>query len=139
MLTGPDAGSFELHQRALDSQGTEKFLKCDKDAVAQKTRILNMAQEVAAECANQTFVERLKWVEETRKQGNVLYSEKKLDDAINVYMTTLCALDFSTCKDKVTEEQSKMASASCKLPVLNNIAQCLFVQGHYDRCIKMVD
>lgn len=34
MLTGQDAGSFELHQRALDSQGNEKFLKTDKEAVA---------------------------------------------------------------------------------------------------------
>lgn len=98
-----------------------------------------MAQEVAAECANQTFTERISWIEARRKQGNALYAESKFEEALNVYMTALCALDFTTCKDKVSEQQSSMASASNKVPVLNNMAMCLAKQGHHDRCLKMLD
>jgi hypothetical protein len=82
MLTGQDAGTFELHHRALDSQGNEKYLKSDKEAVAQKTRIINMAQEVAAECAGQTFVERIKWIENQRQAGNLLYADSKFEEAL---------------------------------------------------------
>lgn len=52
LLTSEDAGSFELHRRTLDAQGNEKYLKTDKDAVANKARVMKMAEEVAAECAN---------------------------------------------------------------------------------------
>jgi len=55
LLTGEDSGAFELHQRTLDSAGNEKFIKTDKEAVAHKTRITNMANEVASEVAMQTF------------------------------------------------------------------------------------
>ena len=109
LLTNEDAGSFELHQKTLDAQGNEKYVKTDKEAVAHKARMTKMAEEVATECANQTFTQRIQWIETTRKKGNDLYRDGKYEEALNVYMTVLCALDFKTCSGNVTEEQDKMA------------------------------
>lgn len=109
LLTGEDSKAFELHQRTLDSSGTEKYIRADKEAVAHKTRITNMANEIASEVAMQTFAQRVKWIEERRQVGNNLFKESKYEEALNTYMTALCALDFKSCSEEVTEEQDKMA------------------------------
>jgi tetratricopeptide (TPR) repeat protein len=90
---------------------------------------MGMAQQVAAECASQTFQQRIQWIENKRQQGNNLFRENKLEDALNTYLMTLCALDFKTCSGTVTEEQDKMAQAANKVPILNNMAICLSKQG----------
>jgi len=41
-------------------------------------------------------------------------------------MKCLVALDFKTCKDAVTDEQGEMAAVAVKIPVLNNMALCLY-------------
>lgn len=109
LLTDQKAAAFELHERSLDSQGNEKYIKTDKDQIAQKTRIMGLATSVANECSGQSFTERIKWISEKRQEGNKLYKENKYEDALNLYITTLCALDFKTCSGEVSEEQDKMA------------------------------
>jgi len=41
-------------------------------------------------------------------------------------MKCLVALDFKTCKGKVSDEQGEMAAVGVKIPVLNNMALCLY-------------
>ncbi len=51
-----DQGSnFDIHQSVKDSTGKEKFYKVDKEEVAQRTGIQQMATEVANEIIDQTF------------------------------------------------------------------------------------
>ena len=65
---------------------------------------MSLATDVANECANQKFTERIKWINDQRQEGNRLYKEQNYEGALNVYITALCALDFTTCSDKVSEE-----------------------------------
>jgi hypothetical protein len=68
----------------------------------------------------------LNWIENTRKRGNELVSDSKLEDALNEYMKCLVALDFKSCKaPKPSDEQVEMAERGVKVPVLNNMALCL--------------
>ncbi len=55
---------------------------------------------------DQTFNERIKWIEDKRKEGNNLFKQEKFPEAIDEYMKCLCALDFKSCKgylDPTTE------------------------------------
>jgi hypothetical protein len=54
-------------------------------------------------------------------------------------MKCLVALDFKTCKGKVSDEQGEMAAVAVKIPVLNNMALCLFKSGKHERAIQMLD
>lgn len=136
---------FELHQIDRDSNGVEKARKVDKEAVAQKTKMSAMAQEVIDAIYQQTFDERLKWIENQRKVGNESFKQEKYPEAIDEYMKCLCALDFRSCRgyvdqttetvkeadkdlDKklwITREKEQMAQLQMKIPCLNNMAQCL--------------
>jgi len=53
------AANFDLHESVRDSSGKEKFYKVDKEEVAHRTGIQQMATEVANEILDQTFQERL--------------------------------------------------------------------------------
>ncbi len=53
-------------------------------------------------------------------------ADQKYDAALDEYMKCLVALDFKTCKGTVSDEQGDMAAVAVKIPVLNNMALCLF-------------
>ena len=71
MLKDPSQ-PFELHEQVRDSEGKEKYMKVDREAVANKTNLQKMAADVANEIMDQTFQQRMGWIEETRKRGNQL-------------------------------------------------------------------
>ena len=54
-------------------------------------------------------------------------------------MKCLCALDFKTCTNEVTEEQAKMADVQMKIPVLNNMAQCMIKKDMHERANDLLD
>ena len=54
-------------------------------------------------------------------------------------MKCLCALDFKTCTDKVEETQAKMADVQMKVPVLNNMAQCMIKKELWERAKDLVE
>lgn len=65
-----------------------------------------MAREVYETTLDQTFPERIKWIENQRKCGNEHFKQEMFAEAIDQYMKCLCALDFKTCKgylDATTE------------------------------------
>ena len=151
--------SFDLHKIERDSSGVEKAVKQDKDAVANSTKMSAMARDVVEQIFNQTFPERIKWIEDQRKKGNELFKQDKFTDAIDEYMKCLCALDFKSCRgylDPTTElpkerdrdldktlwisrEREVMAQLQMKVPCLNNMAQCLIRLEKFDRAIEMLD
>ena len=96
--------NFHQKLKIIFLTSNEKYIKTDKDQIAQKTRIMGLATSVANECSGQSFTERIKWISEKRQEGNKLYKENKYEDALNLYITTLCALDFKTCSGEVSEE-----------------------------------
>mmetsp|Transcript_32016 Transcript_32016/g.42428 ORF Transcript_32016/g.42428 Transcript_32016/m.42428 type:complete len:170 (-) Transcript_32016:1704-2213(-) len=151
--------SFDLHKIERDSNGVEKAFKQDKDAVANTTKMSAMARDVVEQIFNQTFPERIKWIENQRKAGNELFKHEKFMEAIDEYMKCLCALDFKSCRgyldpttEKVKErdsdldkslwisrEREVMAQLQMKVPCLNNMAQCLIRLKQFDRAIDMLD
>ena len=161
MLTGhdPNAAPFDLHKIDRDCNGVEKTTKVDKEAVAQKTKMGSMAREVTEDIFDQTYFERIKWIEDQRLKGNELFKKSDYALAIDEYMKCLCALDFSSCKgyidptteavkkrdeglDKslwITKAKEGMAQIQMKVPVLNNMAQCLIRMDHHARAIDMLD
>jgi Tfp pilus assembly protein PilF len=48
-------------------------------------------------------------------------------------------MDFSTCKDEVSDERERMIDIEKKLPMLNNIALCLQKQSRVDAALGMLD
>ena len=63
-----------------------------------------MALEIYEATKDQTFAARLKWITEQRGKGNEKFGAANYDEALDEYMKCLCALDFKTCEDNVTEE-----------------------------------
>jgi hypothetical protein len=37
-------------------------------------------------------------------EGNKLYKENKFEEALQIYRTALCALDFKSCSGTVTDD-----------------------------------
>ena len=99
-----------------------------------------MATEVAGEILDQTFQERLQWIDNQRKKGNDQVQMNNFDKALDEYMKCLCALDFKSCSgQKPTEEQISMADRGVKIPVLNNMALSLQKLGKLERALSMCD
>lgn len=46
---------FELHEQLRDSEGKEKYMKVDRDEIATKTNLQQMATDVANEIMEHTF------------------------------------------------------------------------------------
>ena len=68
-----------------------------------------MASEIYEATKDQTFQDRIKWINNQRALGNDKFKVENYDEALDEYMKCLCALDFKTCTDKVEETQAKMA------------------------------
>ena len=60
----PNSAPFNLHKIDRDCNWVEKTTKVDKEAVAQKTKMGSMAREVVEDIFDQTFTERIKWIED---------------------------------------------------------------------------
>jgi hypothetical protein len=152
MLKDPTLSSgFDLHKVDRDCNGVEKAIKVDKNDVAQQTKMGVMAREIVDAIMGQTFDERIRWIEAQRKVGNDKFKEEKFNDAIDEYMKCLVSLDFSSCSgyvdqttelpkerdrhlDKslwITREREIMAQIQMKVPVLNNMAQCMIRLTHH--------
>ena len=98
-----------------------------------------MASEIYEATKDQTFQDRIKWINNQRALGNDKFKVENYDAALDEYMKCLCALDFKTCTDKVEETQAKMADVQMKVPVLNNMAQCMIKKELWERAKDLVE
>ena len=133
------SAGFDLHKFERDSKGAERYTKVDKADVAQKTKVQGMALEVVEATRDQSFAERIAWINDQRKRGNERFGAAEYDAALDEYMKCLCALDFKSCKDEVSEDQAKMADVQMKVPVLNNMAQCMIKKDLAERANDLLD
>ena len=97
--------------------------------------------------------ERLEWAETHRKFGNLLFSQGKYKEAMDLYMTCLVALDQRNPsqvlenKTKQTlsqepetvhaEEDSGLLDEKIKLPVLLNVSACMLKLGMFQKTEKI--
>jgi len=133
------SAGFDLHKFERDSKGEERYTKVDKADVAQQTKMQGMALEVIEATRGQTLAERLAWINEQRKKGNERFGAGEYDAAVDEYMRCLCALDFKSCKGGVSEDQAKMGDVQMKIPVLNNMAQCMIKKDLAERANDLLD
>lgn len=84
-----------------------------------------MANEVAEQIMDQSFPQRMQWIEKIKTGGNDFYKTEQYDQAIDEYYKCLMALDFKSIKGKVPPEATPMSDVQVKIPVLNNMAACL--------------
>eukprot|EP00349_Pseudokeronopsis_sp_Brazil_P009061 CAMPEP_0202972198 /NCGR_PEP_ID=MMETSP1396-20130829/34246_1 /ASSEMBLY_ACC=CAM_ASM_000872 /TAXON_ID= /ORGANISM="Pseudokeronopsis sp., Strain Brazil" /LENGTH=75 /DNA_ID=CAMNT_0049702341 /DNA_START=196 /DNA_END=423 /DNA_ORIENTATION=- len=74
---------------------------------------------------------------DTKEEGNKKVKEGKLDDAIEVYLRSLCAFEFDPKSTK--PEDLKAVNFDLKAPILNNLALCLMKQKRFAAALKMLD
>ena len=55
---------------------------------------------------------------------------------MELYLFALCGCDF---KKRCTAEQRTWAETNLKIPLLNNMGQCLIQQKRYVRAIEMLE
>ena len=123
---------FELHKLQRDSEGKERYVKTSEDETILKSKIAQMGMDVGRELYNASFEERCDWIKKNKEEGNKLYQDKKITEAIDQYTKTLCGFDF---KKTVAKDQRKQVEKELMVPILNNMAQCLIVDKKYERAL----
>lgn len=98
-----------------------------------KSKIAQMGMEVGRELYEASFDERCQWIKKEKEVGNKLYQEKKISEATDQYLRTLCGFDFK--KTDATREQRQQVDLDLKVPVLNNMAMCLIADKKYQRAL----
>ena len=94
-----------------------------------------MGVEVAAELKDVDFDTRFKWVLDQKAEGNKAFGLKNYMGASDIYLKTLCGMDFK----KPSKTDKEKINAELKVPVLNNLALCLINQKLFARAIQMTD
>ena len=114
-----------------------------KDEFLTKVNVAQMGAQVANELRGKSYDDRFNWIMQVKDEGNKLFKEEKLDEAIDIYMKALCGLDFSSYEILESPQRQKekdlKVSRDLKAPILNNIALCLNKQGKYQRANAMLD
>jgi hypothetical protein len=131
-----ELGKFELRKVERDSEGKERYIKTDEDDAIFQTKIKMMGEAAQEELKDATFEERYQWIVKKKSEGNDAYKAGKNQEAIDLYISSLCGLSF---KKNITKEQKKDVDMGLKVPVLNNLALCLIQQRNFTRAIQMLD
>ena len=62
------------------------------------------------------------WIEAKKQEGNDEYKNKNFSEATNKYLFALCGFDF---KKIASSDQKIWTDKNLKIPLLNNMGQCL--------------
>ena len=60
------SAGFDLHKFERDSEGKERYTKVDKKDAAYQTKYKGMALEIYEATKDQTFHDRIKWINNQR-------------------------------------------------------------------------
>lgn len=133
-----DAPKFELQRRFSD--GTTRKASPEETAAADAQAKLQQASQIVSQLNRD---EKLQWAREQRQLGNQLFQEGKYKEAMDVYLTCLVALEY-TSKDHDSQDDVQMKSIDemdkdIKMPVLLNLAACALSLGMYKKTVSFCD
>jgi tetratricopeptide (TPR) repeat protein len=133
-----DTPKFELQRRFPD--GTTRKASPEETAAADAQAKLQQASQIVSQL---NCDEKLQWATEQRQVGNQLFQEGKYKEAMDVYLTCLVALEY-TSKDHDSQDDVQMKSIDemdkdIKMPVLLNLAACALSLGMYKKTVSFCD
>ena len=129
-------GKFQLHKVERDSEGKERYIKTQEDDAIFKAKLAQLQADAANELKGLSAEEKWNWVLAQKEEGNKQYTGKDYSSAEWTYLKALLGVDMGKdlSKERINEINQKL-----KLPILNNLAQCLKQQKQYPRAMQMIE
>lgn len=147
----PPGPCFELQRRLPD--GSTRKATTEEVAAADFQAKLKQSAEMVSQLTSPE--EKLQWAHKQRQAGNELYAQQQYQEAMDVYLTCLVAMegieqrngDDSKCSNNTGDESSKKSSSCWKqvteeqiqLPVLLNLAACTLKLAMYKKTKTFCD
>ena len=95
-----------------------------------------MGEDAKSELEGKNWEERYDWILKQKEEGNKLYKAQSHQEALDVYLKSLCGFDFGSDQ---TREQQERVEKELKAPILNNMALCLMKQKKHQQANKILD
>jgi len=129
----------ELHKRMPDGSSIPVGKQAMKATDAQM-----MLKQTADQLAGLSPEEKLAWAKKQRLEGNQLFTEQKYQEAMDIYLTCLVAIDFKSENTSLSDagndavnqhpkERRELMEREVQLPVLLNLAACALKLSQYKK------